>query len=620
MECMNNKKYIFLSGIAIGVMASSTSVWAENNDKLSVTANRFQEPLSSILAPITVIDRDQIDRWQSNSILDVLRRMPGIDIAQNGGIGQMSNVFIRGSESRHVLILIDGVRTNQAGISGSYDLSQLPLSLIQRIEYIRGPRSAVYGSDAIGGVINFITKRQQDGSTLNASMGSYGYQNYNGSTQQKISDNTTLSMAGGYTYTKGINVVDDTVPVAAPYHDAHGFLNKSYWLGLDHTFNDNIQGYIKGFGYDNRTTYAATYAGGTDQSKAYNRSYEAGIKFHQNNYFSQLTTAYNQTKDYNYISTNGRDGLGSSVDNAKQYNVQWGNTLLLQNGMLSSGVDWQRQTIEAHSASVPNKQTIDNTGIYLTAQKQLNTLIVEGAVRSDNHDEFGWHSTWQTSVGWEFIDNYRLIASYGTAFKAPTLGQLYADNPSWGIKGNPHLNPEKSKQWEAGVEGLTQGVDWRLSLYKNDIDNLIAFNNNTYINYSKAKIKGAEWVGEVETGLFHHQLTLQYIDARDANNHLLSRRAKQQIKYQLDWMMANIDWGIQYQYIGKRYDNDYNQYPTQRVKLAGVSLWDITASYPITSHFSIRGRIANLFDKDYETAYGYRTPGREYFLTGSYNF
>lgn len=109
---------------------------------------------------MTIVDREQIDRWQSNSVLDVLRRMPGIDVAQSGGIGQMSSVFVRGTDSRHVLILIDGVRTNQAGISGSYDMSQLPLSLVQRIEYIRGPRSAVYGSDAIGGVINFITKRQ----------------------------------------------------------------------------------------------------------------------------------------------------------------------------------------------------------------------------------------------------------------------------------------------------------------------------------------------------------------------------------------------------------------------------------------------------------------------------
>lgn len=141
-------------------MTSSFNLFAQADNTLSVTANRFQQPTSSILAPVTIVDREQIDRWQSNSVLDVLRRMPGIDVAQSGGIGQMSSVFVRGTDSRHVLILIDGVRTNQAGISGSYDMSQLPLSLVQRIEYIRGPRSAVYGSDAIGGVINFITKRQ----------------------------------------------------------------------------------------------------------------------------------------------------------------------------------------------------------------------------------------------------------------------------------------------------------------------------------------------------------------------------------------------------------------------------------------------------------------------------
>lgn len=397
-------------------------------------------------------------------------------------------------------------------------------------------------------------------------------------------------------------------------------MSKSYWFGIDHIFNDNFQGYMKGYGYDNRTIYVASYPGNTDQSKTYNRNYEAGIKFSGDSYFSQLITVYSQTKDYNYISTNGRDGKGSSVDNSKQYNVQWGNTFLIPSGMISAGMDWQRQTIEANSASVPHQRTIDNTGLYLTSQKQLSSVIVEGAIRSDHHDEFNWHTTWQTSASWEFVDNYRVIASYGTAFKAPTLGQLYADNPAWNTKGNPNLKPEKSKQWEVGVEGLTQGIDWRLSLYQNDIDNLIAFRDNTYINYNKAKIKGAEWVGEMDTGLLHHQLTLQYLDARDSDNNLLSRRAKQQLKYQVDWNIADIDIGINYQYIGKRYDTDFNQYPTKRIKLGGVSLWDLTASYPITSHLSIRGRIANLFDKDYETAYGYRTPGREYFLTGSYNF
>ncbi len=158
---MNNKKVFFISSIAssvaLSVMVSSFSALANNSDTLSVTANRFQEPNSSILAPITVVEREQIDRWQSNSVIDVLRRMPGIDVGQNGGIGQMSSIYVRGAESRHVLILVDGVRLNQANVSGSSDISQIPLSLVQRIEYIRGPRSSVYGSDAIGGVI----KRQQ---------------------------------------------------------------------------------------------------------------------------------------------------------------------------------------------------------------------------------------------------------------------------------------------------------------------------------------------------------------------------------------------------------------------------------------------------------------------------
>ncbi|WP_163773558.1 WbuC family cupin fold metalloprotein [Proteus mirabilis] len=360
---MNNKKVFFLSSVALSVMTSSFNLFAQADNTLSVTANRFQQPTSSILAPVTIVDREQIDRWQSNSVLDVLRRMPGIDVAQSGGIGQMSSVFVRGTDSRHVLILIDGVRTNQAGISGSYDMSQLPLSLVQRIEYIRGPRSAVYGSDAIGGVINFITKRQNDGLTLNAGIGSHGYQNYNGSIQQKVGERTTLSAAGGYTYTKGIHATDDSVPVAAPFHDRHGFMNKSYWFGIDHIFNDNFQGYMKGYGYDNRTTYVASYPGNTDQSKTYNRNYEAGIKFSGDSYFSQLITVYSQTKDYNYISTNGRDGKGSSVDNSKQYNVQWGNTFLIPSGMISAGMDWQRQTIEANSASVPHQRTIDNTGL-----------------------------------------------------------------------------------------------------------------------------------------------------------------------------------------------------------------------------------------------------------------
>lgn len=190
---MTIKKYTLLTALSLTAFSgwAQDNTTTDSNDDMVVTANRFKQPISTVLASTDVVTRDDIERWQAKSINDVLRRLPGVDIAQNGGPGQLSSVLIRGTESRHVLILIDGVRLNQAGISGSSDLSQIPVSLVQRMEYIRGPRSAVYGSDAIGGVINIITERETLGSTLTAGMGSNGYQNYGGSTQQKLGENTT---------------------------------------------------------------------------------------------------------------------------------------------------------------------------------------------------------------------------------------------------------------------------------------------------------------------------------------------------------------------------------------------------------------------------------------------
>ncbi|MBI6528428.1 TonB-dependent vitamin B12 receptor BtuB [Proteus vulgaris] len=618
---MNNKKVFFISSIALSVMVSSFGAFANNSDTLSVTANRFQEPNSSILAPITVVEREQIDRWQSNSVIDVLRRMPGIDVGQNGGIGQMSSIYVRGAESRHVLILVDGVRLNQANVSGSSDISQIPLSLVQRIEYIRGPRSSVYGSDAIGGVINILTERRTEGGTLNATMGSHGYQEYDGSVKQKVGDRTTLTVAGSYLYTKGYDVEANGNTGGHPQPDRDGFMNKSLWLGVNHDINDDVSLYARAYGFDNRTAYDAYYDSGndilTDTRALFSRTYDGGVKFNRDNYSSSLNTSYNYTKDYDYEPRYGRYGKGSRFTNSEQYNVQWGNHLLLENGSVGGGVDWQRQSIKAGSSGFPNKEHFDNTGLYLTGQQKLGEIIAEASVRSDKHSEYGWHTTWQTNLGWEFIDGYRVIGGYGTAFKAPTLMQLYSE---WG--SNPNLQPEKSKQWEGGFEGLTGPLEWRLTAYRNNVDSLIQGESSyPYRNYNvgKALIKGVEFTGEMDTWIFHHTFNLQYIDARNKETHQrLDRRARQQLKYQLDWQVEKLDMGVTYQYIGQRTDKDYGTY--ENVSLGGVSIWDLTASYPITSHLSIRGRIANLFDKDYETAYGYRTPGREYFLTGSYNF
>ncbi|MFS2225214.1 TonB-dependent vitamin B12 receptor BtuB [Pantoea sp. B65] len=614
---------------------TAISLWAQNgfaqqnDDALVVTANRFAQPVSSVLAPTTVVTKEQIDRWQSKTLIDVMRRLPGVDIGQNGGMGQQSSLFIRGANSSHVLVLIDGIRLNQAGISGASDLSQIPVSLVKRIEYVRGARSAVYGSDAIGGVVNIITGRDKPGTTLNAGVGSNGYQSYDGSTQQLLGENTRLTMAGNYTYTKGYDVVAGYPDVygdpAQP--DRDGFMSKTLYGMVEHQFNDQFSGFFRGYGFDNRTAYDGTYVydanyaitGLPDTRQLYSQSWDTGLRFHEGIYSTQLIASYSHSKDYNYDPGKGRYDTSATLDDVQQYNLQWGNTLAAGNGTVSGGVDWQRQTSEPDTNYVSEGQEQRNTGIYATTQQKLGSVTLEGAVRGDDNNEFGWHNTWQSSAAWEFVDGYSLFASYGTAFKAPNLSQVYSQT-----YGNRDLEPEKSKQWEGGFEGLTGPVNWRLSGYRNDIKDLIGSDPATYryYNIDKAKIKGVEATASFDTGPLSHQVSYDYVDPRNATtNEVLARRAKQQVKYQLDWTIHDFDWSVTYQYLGERYDKDYNSsYTARTVKLAGVSLWDLAVSYPVTSQLTVRGRIANLFDKDYETAYGYQTPGREYFVNGSYTF
>jgi vitamin B12 transporter len=614
--------------------ATALALWAQpgfaqnDDDTQVVTANRFAQPVSSVLAPATVVTRAEIDRWQAKSLTDVMRRLPGVDVAQNGGIGQSSSLFIRGTNSSHVLILIDGIRLNQAGISGSSDLSQIPLSLVQRIEYIRGARSAVYGSDAIGGVVNIITGRAQPGTTLTAGVGSKGYQSYDGSTQQMLGDATTLTLAGNYTYTRGFDVgagyPNDYGPAQG---DRDGFMSKTLYGNLEHQFSDELSGFVRGYGFDNRTAYDGSYSydssythilGLADTRQLYSQTWDTGLRFNRDIYSTQLIASYSRTKDINYDPRNGRYGDASTFDDVTQYNLQWGNTVQVGQGAISGGVDWQKETTEPGTNYLADGYEQRNTGVYLTGQQQFGSVTLEGAVRGDDNNQFGWHNTWQTAASWEFISGYRVFASYGTAFKAPNLSQVYS--PGY---GNPDLDPEKSKQWEGGFEGLTGPVNWRVSGYRNDIDNLIDSDPTTYryYNINKARIKGIEATASFDTGPLGHQISYDYVDARDGEtDEQLVRRAKQQVKYQLDWTIYNLDWSVTYHYLGDRFDNDFNSYPTRRVKLGGVSLWDLAVSYPVTSQLTVRGRIANLFDKDYETVYGYQTPGTEYYLSASYSF
>lgn len=612
----------------LALAVTAVSLWAQSavaakSDAMTVTANRIQQPVSSVLAPVDIITRDDIDRWQAKTLTDALRRLPGVDVSQSGGMGQLNTLYVRGTEARHTLVLVDGIPLAKPGITGIADYNHIPLSLVQRIEFIRGARSAVYGADAIGGVINIITQAEQPVSQLQVGVGSNHYQQYDGALRQAIGQDTLVTVAGAFQDTKGFNVQPQST--YAVDSDRDGFRNKAFWGGVDHRFNETLSGFIRGYGYDNKNMYDAGYLNGGDIQQIYNHTWESGLAFNQGNYASQLTLSLQKYKDYNYASTQGLYHSGTTLDDLEQRNLQWGNSYRIGQGMISAGIDRQEQRLVSRSDNTSDRYKRTNTGYYLTGQQRFSDVTLEAALRGDDNDQFGWNTTWQTAAAWEFIPDYRVTLSYATAFEAPTLGQMYGQQRLY-VSASPNLDAEKSKQWEMGLEGLTGPVDWRLSAYQNKIDNLIDYSADAmgvgrYYNIQAATIRGVEWTGSFDTGIFSHRVTLGYLDARrDNDNEVLARRSKQQFKYQLDWAMFGLDMDVAWQYYGKTYNNNTNQYASEQRRMPSYSLVDISASYPLTSRLTVRGRIANLFDKDYETVYGYPTAGREYYLSGIYSF
>ena len=616
------KKSLLCTALSV----TAFSGWAQDTspDTLVVTANRFQQPVNTVLAPTEIVTREDIDRWQSKDLTDVMRRLPGVDVAQNGGMGQSSNIYIRGAEARHTLVLIDGIPLAKSGITGIADFSQIPLSLIQRIEMIRGPRSAVYGADAIGGVINIITQNTQPGGKVQVGVGSNHYQQYDASLRQELGEDTLATIAGSFTDTKGYNVQPDSS--YSGDSDRDGFRNKTFWAGVPHKFTDELSAFVRGYGYSNNTDYDAGYKDGGDEHQVYNHTYETGLAWNNDFYSTQLTGSYQKYKDYNYSSTQGLYQAGTTLDDMTQKNVQWGNSFIVGKGTVSAGIDWQQQKLTSVDTYNSNDYKRDNTGYYLTAQQKVDTVTLEGALRGDDNEQFGWNGTWQTAVGWEFVPDYQVTISYGTGFQAPTLGQMYGQSRLY-ITPNPNLEAEKSGQFEVGLQGLTGPVNWRLAAYQNKIKNLIDYYSpdngmtGVYYNTQSATIKGVELTGDFDTGPVTHRISMGYLDPRrDSDNEVLAHRSRQQYKYQLHWTMLGFDMDLSYQYYGKSYNNNSNQFSSTQRRMPSYSLLDISASYPITSQLTVRGKIANLFDKDYETVYGYATAGREYTLSGSYTF
>jgi vitamin B12 transporter len=583
------------------------------NPTLVITANRVEQPVSSVLAPVVVIERAEIESRQVQSLPDLLKTLPGVQMATLGGRGHISSLFIRGTNSNHSLVLMNG-RPIAAMVAGTPDLSQIPLGNIERIEYIRGPRAAVYGSDAIGGVINLITKTSaKHGSEthLKGGVGSNGYGQGQARTVQALGQQTDMNMMIGYERTDGFDVVAN-----AQQPDRDGFDSLHGQIGLNHAFNDAWSADFNAQGYDNLTDTDGT----TDQSRVKAFQYDGGLKFQSETLTSRLEASYGENKLKSWLESKGESSAQPIHTGLTRFS--WINSWSGVEGLnLTGGADWQQEQLKSNSRSAGqafNAPDRDNTGLFAVGSYRWQALLWELSGRTDDNQQYGRHNTWSAASGLDIDDNHNVRLSYGTGFKAPTFIDLYYPGYE-----NPDLKPEESKNLELGFTGRYTGWDWSLNLYRNKIQNLIvcqsAFSSCEPDN-TDAEIRGVEVALGLETGPLHHDVSFDYTKTEDKNDgdQQLLRRAKQKASWLTQVQLGQVDLSTELLYVGKRDDKNFSSFPAERVELGSYTLINLAASYGVTPQLTLGGRIDNLFDRDYTPAYGYASAGTEFKLTADY--
>lgn len=603
-----SKKFLAAALLPTAAFAQTT---IPINPTLVITANRVEQPVSSVLAPVVVIDRAEIESRQVQSLPALLKTLPGVQITTLGGRGHMSSLFIRGTNSNHSLVLMNG-RPIAAMVAGTPDLSQIPLGNIERIEYIRGPRAAVYGSDAIGGVINLITKTSaKNGSEthLKGGAGSNGYGQGELRTVQSFGQKTDMNMLIGYERTDGFDVVAN-----AQQPDRDGFSGRNGQIGLNHAFNDAWSADFNAQGYDNLTETDDPYLS-ADQSRVQAFQYDGGLKFQGKDLISRLEVSYGENKLKNWLESNGEE-TGQPIHTGLT-RLSWINSWSGIEGVsLTGGADWQREEMKSDSRSYGknfNAPDRDNKGLFAVGSYRWQALLWELSGRTDDNQQYGRHNTWSAASGLDFDENHNVRLSYGTGFKAPTFMDLYYPGYE-----NPALQPEESKNLELDFSGLYTGWDWSANFYRNQIQNLIQCQKG-YITCTKgntdAEIEGIELALGLDTWLVHHDFNYDYTRAKDknANDQQLLRRAKHKGTWLTSFTTGQMTWSTEVLYVGERLD-------VGNVELSPYTLVNLGATYAATNQLTLGGRIDNLFDRNYEVAKGYASPGTEFKVTADYRF
>lgn len=600
-----------LAALLCAVTPLTHAETAGSLDEVVVTATRVAQPLNQSLAHTTVINQKEIQASQAVDVPSLLKNLAGVEIYQSGGIGKQSSLFMRGSNSSHTLVLLDGVRIGSA-TTGSTAIDQIMLDQIERIEVVRGNVSSLYGSEAIGGVTQIFTKRGKGAPSFNVSggAGTHSTQRAAAGFGGEVMD-TSFSVQASKFRTDGVSAINPLLATNAN-PDKDGYDNTSISANIHHAFSADHGLRASVFESDGRVQNDdyGFFALPSDLHDSHTTLSKLSLS--SDNRFGEVW----QSK---LLWAQGKDDLRNFTNGLPVWDIKstsnqldWQNTLQFGEQQILLGIDSLQQRVASNTAYTQLGRRVSGlfagyTGLHGGHQLQLN-------VRQDRYSDFGTSDTWLAGYGYEVSNVLRATASLGTAFKAPTFNDMYAP-VAWG--GNPALRPEQSRNKEIGLHYNANEQRMDATYFENQVVDLIEYKFPLTQNISQARMSGWELAYDGQFGDTNVKAALTLQNPRDSQTgQTLLRRAKSFYNINVARQFGAWRAGGEWQHSGARADVDINTFA--RTTLASYDVINLSASYALDRQLNMSLRVDNLLNKDYMLAHGYNTLGRTLFVGLSY--
>ncbi|AZE86075.1 Outer membrane vitamin B12 receptor BtuB [Pseudomonas orientalis] len=585
-----------------------------------ISANRQVQARNDSSAANSVFTRADIDRLQPSSVTDLLSRVPGVQVAPTGGRGSLPGIYIRGTKSAQSLVLVDGQRIANT-TSGDSGLQYLNVDQIERVEVLRGSRSVIYGSDAIGGVIQVFTRRNaEQGLQPRLKLGVGSHQTWERSLGLSGGDEQTrFNLGASLDETAGINSTHQSFPSDGD-HDA--YRNQSLSLNLSHSFNNALE---LGFNlldnrgkseYDNsfgRYDFATGQSFGQKPYTDYTVSSASGYvdATFSEGWQSRLELGHSENRDTK------RDTLSDdfSVFNTYRDSVNWQNDLTLnERNSLIVGGDWYQDRF--HGSTTFTEDSRWNRAAFVQHRFHGEWFSTELGLRSDRNQQFGDQNSWSGTLTVPVNPDNDVLLSYSEGLRAPTFNDLYYPDTQY---SNPNLQPETSKSYEVQWRSqLAASTRLEASLYRTDLSDAIILDGGKPQNVASARINGVEAALKQELFGWQGNLGVSLIDPRDRDNgHTLARRARRTLNLDLDRQFDKLGVGASWQAISSSYDDEANRH-----RLGGYALLGLRSSWALNREILLSLKVDNVLDKSYARAkysylegyQNYRVEGRTWML------